>query len=80
MFHVVACNLGMEGPAKCFGQIIFGIDYSRNMLYNNISSLVLFLNCIMLDLNGMCTRSGMGFIDHGQSSLVVNVKSSTSNN
>ena len=65
MSHVVMCVSSMENPAEELGQIVAGVNNSRNMLHDNISSFMPFLNSMMLDLDVMCTRSGMRSIDHG---------------
>ena len=75
MFHVATCILSMEDQTKRLGQIVAGVDNSRNMLHNTIFSFIAFLDCVMLDLDVIGTRGGTRFIDHkSQNSLVINVE------
>ena len=72
MSHVASCMTAMKNPAKSFGHVVTGIDDSWEVLHDDIPSVSPFLNGIMLDFDVSGMWSGTGFIDHSQSSLVVN--------
>ena len=72
MSHATTGMTGMQNPSKRLGEIITGIENPRKMLHDEIFLLAPFLDSEMLDVNVSSTGSRTLFIDHLESSHVVN--------
>ena len=72
MSHDAAGMTGMEDPSKRFGEIVIGNEDPRKMLHDKIFLLAPLLDGKLLDVNVLSTGSGMLFIDHVESSHIVN--------
>jgi hypothetical protein len=72
MSHTTTHMTGMEDPAERLGHTIARVENSLEMDHDKIHFLSPFLDSEMLDLNVSCSWCGPAFINHVQSSKIVN--------
>ena len=72
MSHSSAAVSRVQDPAKSFRQVVTEVDDTWAVTQDDVALVAPFLDGEVLDLDMPSARSGTGFVDHGNGSLVVN--------
>ena len=76
MFHAVVGMVRVKHPSKGLGEVITGVENAQEMLHDQVTLFVPFLNGEVLDLSAPSTWHGPVFVDHVQCSNIVNQQAS----
>jgi len=74
--HEATGVTGMEGPSQTLGSSIRRVDGGWDVMHDDVTALLPFLNSKPLDVDMTGPGSGLAIVDHGDGSLVVFMKAS----
>ena len=65
---------GVEDPTKCFGEVVRGVDNSRDGFEDNVASLAPILNCKVLNVDVARALGRLTSVDHFDRGFIVFIK------